>query len=404
LTPQLQQRIFDPAPEPRTPGGPPGRKIVVSTNIAETSLTIDGIVYVVDPGFCKQNLYNPRIRVESLLVTPISRAAAQQRAGRAGRTRPGKCFRLYTEQAFRNVLQEQTYPEMMRTNICSVVLHLLKLGITDVAHFDYLDPPVPETMMRALDLLNYAGALDDEGQLTDVGRMISEFPLDPQLAKLLISSPKYNCSNEIVTIVAMLSVPPVHMRGNGERKQLADDAKRQFDHEDGDHLSMLNVFQSYIDAGGDPKWCRDNWLNHRSLKSAENVREQLVRIMRKHGLAMVSLPFDDKNYYINIRKALCEGFFSQVAHLERNNYVTVKDEQVVTLHPSTCLGDKPEWVIYNEFVLTSRQYIRTVTAVRGEWLIDIAPHYYDMRNFPEGNAKQTLMRLYERKKAYAKRK
>ena len=129
LPPQQQQRIFDAAPAAREPGGPPGRKVVISTNIAETSLTIDGIVYVVDPGFSKQKVYNPRIRVESLLVSPISKASAQQRAGRAGRTRPGKCFRLYTEKDFMGELEEQAYPEILRSNLSNTVLELVKLGI-----------------------------------------------------------------------------------------------------------------------------------------------------------------------------------------------------------------------------------------------------------------------------------
>lgn len=139
LPPQQQQRIFDDAHPPRDgPSGVPGRKIVISTNIAETSLTIDGIVYVIDPGFAKQKVYNPRIRVESLLVSPISRASAHQRAGRAGRTRPGKCFRLYTEGSFKKDLQEQTYPEILRSNLGSVVLQLKKLGIDDLVHFDFM--------------------------------------------------------------------------------------------------------------------------------------------------------------------------------------------------------------------------------------------------------------------------
>jgi pre-mRNA-splicing factor ATP-dependent RNA helicase DHX15/PRP43 len=138
LPPQQQQRIFDPAPPARASDGLPGRKVVVSTNIAETSLTIDGIVYVVDPGFCKQKVYNPRIRVESLLVSPISKASAMQRAGRAGRTRPGKCFRLYTEKDFVKELEEQTHPEILRSNLANTVLELIKLGIKDLVHFDYM--------------------------------------------------------------------------------------------------------------------------------------------------------------------------------------------------------------------------------------------------------------------------
>lgn len=138
LPPHQQQRIFDVAPPAKRSGGPVGRKIVVSTNIAETSLTIDGIVYVVDPGFSKQKVFNPRIRVESLLVSPISKASAQQRSGRAGRTRPGKCFRLYTEKSFNNELEDQTYPEILRSNLGSIVLQLKRIGIDDLVHFDFM--------------------------------------------------------------------------------------------------------------------------------------------------------------------------------------------------------------------------------------------------------------------------
>ena len=168
LPPDQQRRVFSEVP---------GRKIVISTNIAETSLTIDGIVYVIDPGFSKQKVYNPRIRVESLLVSPISRASSRQRAGRAGRTRPGKAFRLFTEQTFKSELQEQTYPEILRSNLSNTVLTLCKLGITDLVHFDFIDPPAPETLMRALELLNYLGALDDEGALTELGSNMAMFPL-----------------------------------------------------------------------------------------------------------------------------------------------------------------------------------------------------------------------------------
>jgi pre-mRNA-splicing factor ATP-dependent RNA helicase DHX15/PRP43 len=182
LPPAAQQRIFQAAPPPREPGGPPTRKVIVSTNIAETSLTIDGIVFVVDPGFSKQKVYNPRIRVESLLVSPISKASAEQRKGRAGRTRPGKVFRLYTEKSFNTELQEQTYPEILRSELSSVFLTLLKLGVEDLVHFDFMDPPAPETLMRALEQLNYLGALDDEGALTDEGKLMADFPLEPQVS------------------------------------------------------------------------------------------------------------------------------------------------------------------------------------------------------------------------------
>uniref|UniRef100_A0A914N0K9 RNA helicase n=1 Tax=Meloidogyne incognita TaxID=6306 RepID=A0A914N0K9_MELIC len=384
LPPNMQQRIFDPPP-PNKPSGGISRKCVVSTNIAETSLTIDGVVFVIDPGFSKQKVYNPRIRVESLLVCPISKASAMQRAGRAGRTKPGKCFRLYTEKAYKTDMQEQTYPEILRSNLASVVLQLKKLGIDDLVHFDFMDPPAPETLMRALELLNYLVAIDDNGELTQLGSLMAEFPLDPQMAKMLIASTDLNCSNEILSITAMLSVPQCFVRPNEIKKQ-ADEAKARFAHIDGDHLTLLNVYHAFKQNRDDPQWCYQNFINYRSLKNADDVRTQLARIMDKFNLKRVSADFNSRDYYINIRKALVAGFFMQVAHLERSgHYVTIKDNQIVNLHPSSVLDHKPEWALYNEFVLTTKNYIRTVTDVRPEWLIQIAPQYYDVNSFPEGS-------------------
>jgi pre-mRNA-splicing factor ATP-dependent RNA helicase DHX15/PRP43 len=267
LPPAQQQRIFDPAP-PKNRKGIPGRKCVVATNIAETSLTIDGIVYVIDPGFAKQKMYNPRLRVESLLVSPISKASAKQRAGRAGRTRPGKCFRLYTEKAFAKELKENTYPEILRSNLSSVVLTLKKLKIDDIVHFDYMDPPAPETLMRALEELNYLGALSDEGELTRVGALMSEFPLDPMLAKVVISAEQYKCVNEAATIVAMLNVPNVFLR-----------PKDQIN--DGDHLTLLNLYNAYKLKKENPDWCYDHYVNYRGMRAANDIREQLLSIALK---------------------------------------------------------------------------------------------------------------------------
>ncbi|GAA6041475.1 hypothetical protein JCM8097_001894 [Rhodosporidiobolus ruineniae] len=394
LPPQQQQRIFDKAPPPRTPDGPPGRKVVISTNIAETSLTIDGIVYVVDPGFSKQKIYNPRIRVESLLVSPISKASANQRAGRAGRTRPGKCFRLYTESDFVKELEEQTYPEILRCNLASVILELKKLGVDDLVHFDYMDPPAPETVMRALELLNYLAAFDDDGNLTPLGDLMSVFPLEPQLAKMLIVSPEFKCSNEILSIAAMLSVPNPYLRPNSQRKE-ADEAKAQFAHPAGDHLSLLNLYHAYK-GQPDANWCWNNYVSHRAMQQADNVRNQLKRSMEKLDLDLVSTDFNDSSYYTNIQKALCSGFFMTAAHREdKQGYVTLKDLQKAALHPSTGLDHNPEFVVYNEFALTSRNYLRTVTEVRPEWLWEYGQAFFDPnpRSFPDCEARRIFERI-----------
>jgi pre-mRNA-splicing factor ATP-dependent RNA helicase DHX15/PRP43 len=407
LPPAQQQRIFDPAPGPLRPNGPPGRKIIVSTNIAETSLTIDGIVYVIDPGFCKQKVYNPRIRVESLLVSPISRASAQQRSGRAGRTRPGKCFRLYTEQAFKSSLEPQTHPEILRSNLASVVLQLKRLGVDDLVHFDFLDPPAPETLMRALELLNYLGALDDEGELTKIGRDMSDFPLDPQLAAVLIAAPKFGCLSEALSIIALLSVQNPFQRPPDQRKQ-ADAARDTFSHPDGDHITLLNILRQYMldpEARKDPSaWCWNNYLNPRAMKAALDIRSQLERVclrqLKLENSSVLAHKQSPPDWDISgsqsaaIRRALLAGFFMQAARLERPNgtYKTVKDEQIVRLHPSTVLSHYPVWVTYNEFVLTSQHYVRTVTSIDPEWLLELSPEYYDLARMPNGDIKRDLER------------
>mmetsp|Transcript_13456 Transcript_13456/g.27317 ORF Transcript_13456/g.27317 Transcript_13456/m.27317 type:complete len:720 (-) Transcript_13456:59-2218(-) len=399
LPPAQQRKIFSAAPGPKVVGGKPGRKVVVSTNIAETSLTIDGIVYVIDPGFSKQKVYNPRIRVESLLVSPISRASARQRSGRAGRTRPGKCFRLYTEQSFHNDLQETTYPEILRSKMSNVVLTLKKLGIDDLVHFDFMDPPAPETLMRALEVLNYLGALDDEGDMTDLGRQMAELPLDPQLSKMLICSPDYNCSDEIVSIVASMSVPQIFLRPR-ENAKAADEAKAQFVDNTSDHITLLNAYATYeeIPQAERRDWCWNNFINDRSISSAESVKKQLKGIMRRLDIPLVTCRGANGSFDTNaIRMALTSAMYMQTAYLQRaGNYLTVKDNQIVYVHPGSSIDSKPQWVVFEEFALTSKNYIRTVTTTRGEWLVEMAPHYFDLENFPECEAKDELMLEYKK--------
>jgi pre-mRNA-splicing factor ATP-dependent RNA helicase DHX15/PRP43 len=236
-----------------------------------------------------------------------------------------------------------------------------------------MDPPAPETLMRALEELNYLACLDDNCDLTPLGKLASEFPLDPALAVMLISSPEFYCSNEILSLTALLSVPQVFNRPASARKA-ADEMKALFAHPDGDHLTLLNVYHAFksADAQANPKaWCHQHFLSLRALQSADNVRQQLKRIMEIHEIELVSTPFEDKGYYENIRRALVAGFFMQVAKKESSGktYTTVKDHQTVLLHPSTVLGVEAEWVLYNEFVLTTKNYIRTVTAVKAEWLL-----------------------------------
>jgi pre-mRNA-splicing factor ATP-dependent RNA helicase DHX16 len=181
LPSDMQAKIFEPTP-------PGARKVVLATNIAETSLTIDNIIYVIDPGFAKQNHFNSRTGMESLIVVPISKASANQRAGRAGRVAAGKCFRLYTAWSYKHELEDNTIPEIQRINLGNAVLMLKALGINDLVHFDFLDPPPHETLVLALEQLYALGALNHHGELTKLGRRMAEFPVDPMMAKMLLAS------------------------------------------------------------------------------------------------------------------------------------------------------------------------------------------------------------------------
>lgn len=231
LPSEMQTRIFDPAPAG-------SRKVVIATNIAETSLTIDGIFYVVDPGFVKQKVYNSKTGMDSLVVTPISQAAAKQRAGRAGRTGPGKTYRLYTERAYRDEMLPTPVPEIQRTNLATTVLQLKTMGINDLLHFDFMDAPPVESLVMALEQLHSLSALDDEGLLTRLGRRMAEFPLEPNLSKMLIMSVALQCSDEILTIVSMLSVQNVFYRPK-DKQALADQKKAKFNQAEGKSILII---------------------------------------------------------------------------------------------------------------------------------------------------------------------
>ena len=397
LPPYLQEKIFEPPPGPNIKGIK-GRKIVVATNIAESSITIDGIVYVVDPGFTKQKVFNPRGKMESLLINIISKENADQRAGRAGRTKPGKCFRLYTKESYEKELKKSSIPEILRSNITSVVLNLLKLGIQDLVHFDFIDPPAPETMMRAIEMLNYLGAMDDEGKLTELGSQMNQFPLEPELSKMVLAGVKYKCINDILTIAATLSVKSPFLRPRGKENE-ADSKKYQFTHHSGDHITLIMVYNAFKKNELIKDWCRDNYINYRTMKAIDNVRNQLSDILKKMNIIV---PENDYNNEIKgkrerrILKSLIAGYFAQVAHLETAGYyITVKDNQYVFIHPSSYLhgSRKSTWVLFHEFVLTSKNYIRTVTEIQPEYLLQVAPHYFDLDKMTGYAYKRDLLKV-----------
>ena len=361
---ELQIKIFEPAP-------PGARKCIVATNIAEASLTIDGIYYVVDPGFTKIKTFNSKVGMDNLIIVPISQSSAQQRAGRAGRTGPGKCYRLYTYNAFKNEMLPDTVPEIQRTNLADTVLILKALGINDLLNFEFMDPPPTPNLVSAMEQLYYLGALDEEGLLTKLGRRMAEFPLEPQLSKILLASVDLNCSEEITTIVSMLSVQNVFYRPK-EKEEQADKKRARFINYQGDHITLLNVYNEYIKHQTE-EWCKDNYLHYRNLAKAVEIKEQLRSILERYRLKMISC----KGSYSQVRKAITAGYFSHVARCQKDVYKTIIDDHEVFIHPSSALFNKnPEWVVYHEVVNTSKEYMRNVSTINPRWLMDVAGKYF----------------------------
>ncbi|KAK3112154.1 hypothetical protein LTR53_011857 [Teratosphaeriaceae sp. CCFEE 6253] len=370
LPTDLQQRIFEPTPQKC-------RKVVLATNIAETSLTIDNIVFVIDPGYVKENRYTPATNMESLVAVPISRASASQRAGRAGRTGPGKCFRLYTKWAYYNDLPASTTPEIQRTNLNSVVLLLKSLGINDLINFDFMDPPAPEMLIRSLEQLYALGALNDKGELTKVGRQMAEFPTDPMLAKAVLAADKEGCVEEVLSIIAMLGEASALFYRPKDKKLQADAARARFTvKEGGDHLTLLNLWNQWVDSDFSYVWARENFLQQRSLTRARDVRDQLLKLCDRVEVTPSSCGAADLP---PIQRAIAAGFFPNAARLQRggDSYRTVKNNLTVHIHPSSVLMEvRPKWVLFYELVLTSKEFMRSVMPLRPEWLTEVAPHYY----------------------------
>ncbi|KAJ3514024.1 hypothetical protein NLJ89_g2612 [Agrocybe chaxingu] len=366
LPSEVQSRVFEPTP-------PGARKVVIATNVAETSLTIPGIYYVIDPGFSKQNAYDPRLGMDSLVVMPISQAQARQRSGRAGRTGPGKCYRLYTEAAYRNEMLPNSIPDIQRTNLAATILQLKAMGINDLLSFDFMDPPPAQTMLTALESLYALSALDDEGLLTRLGRKMADFPMEPPLAKMLIASVELGCSEEILSIVAMLSVQTVFYRPK-EKQGQADSKKAKFHQPEGDHLTLLTVYNGWKAANFSNPWCYENFIQARSMRRAQDVRKQLLGIMDRYKHDILSAGRD----YNVVRKAICSGFFRNAAKKDpQEGYKTLVEGTPVYIHPSSALFNRnPEWLVYHELVLTTREYCHNVTAVEPKWLVEVAPQFF----------------------------
>ncbi|KAI5965146.1 uncharacterized protein KGF55_001366 [Candida pseudojiufengensis] len=402
----LQYKIFEPTP-------PNTRKIILATNIAETSITINGISYVIDSGYVKQNEYNPTSGMESLVVVPCSKANCDQRAGRAGRIGPGKCFRIFTKYSFDNDMEPSTKPEIQRLNLNSIVLLLLSLGINDLLNFEFLDSPPKQNLIKSLNLLYSFEAITINGKLTKLGFKMNEFPLDPILTKCIIESEKFKITKEICIIISMLTESS-NLRFKPKKTTTTSSGEfnesrfNQFNHKQGDHITLLNIYLNWYKNEFSKEWCNDNFIQYKTMKRIKNIYMQLIQKCEKIGLLdskQKQSINEDSSFFeiteeklISIQKVLLKGFFNNIVKLSTmgncyENLTQTKSKIPCFIHPSSVLykkpkqhnqyqqipqqqeGEnsvttngnnndsqnyfkKPKFLMYYELVLTSKEYMR----------------------------------------------
>ncbi|KAL9940035.1 hypothetical protein V8E36_000740 [Tilletia maclaganii] len=378
LTTEEQTAIFR-----RTPKG--SRKIVVATNIAEASVTIDGIRFVVDCGFVKLKLFDPVTGMEALVPVPCSLASLTQRAGRAGRTASGKCLRLFPETALAS-LPLTTPPELCRSDLATPILQLKALGIENVVqHFEWLPPAPPAEMMRrGMEFLCALGAVDSWSRLTSpLGERMAEVPLEPMLAKVLLDSATFRCSAEILTIAAMTSVQNPFIipdEGRSAAGAAGEIERRKFTAEEGDHLTLLNVYSAFVNprvGKQSAKWCGRHRLNFKALSRAVSIRAQLQKYLVRWGIdPSVSCEGDGAR----LRRCLVSGYFKNAAKmLPDGSYRSVRENVELHVHPSSVMFTRipsTKWVIFHEVVQTTKHFMRDVTVIEEDWLPELAPHFY----------------------------
>lgn len=369
LSRDSQLAVFEPA----LPGS---RKVVLATNMAETSVTLDGIVFVVDSGFVKQQVFDPKVGSEALVVAPISRAAAKQRAGRAGRTREGICFHLYTRSALRG-LQAATAPEVQRCSLDGLVLQLLSLGIRNVAKFELPTPPPAAHLACALELLYALGAIDDSAALTSpLGEQLAELPLSSMLGRTLLGAADEGCVQEALSICALLSVQTV-WAGSSHKAQ--DAARSRFAVYEGDQLTLANVLRAFMRSKESARWASGKGLDVRVLQRAAQVRAQLAKFAVRFGLRTESCGRDTDK----VRRAIVRGFFPHAAQRQvGGEYRTVRGGRRLVIHPRSVLfRAPPEWVVYHEVTQVSNgdEAMLDLCKIEPEWLTELAPQFYEVQ-------------------------
>ena len=392
-----QAQVFEMAPEDT-------RKIIFSTNIAETSLTIDGIGFVIDCGYVKQKQYNPRSGMDCQVTVPISKVQAIQRAGRAGRTQSGKCYRMYSEKVFKEQMENITVPEILRVNLTSLILTLKCIGIDDVQNFDYVQKPQDDLIIQALRQLYMLDALDGYGKLTSFGRELCKYPLEPTYSKSLMMAKYLKCQDELLIIVSMLSTENIYKRVSKThtyQHEMQLEAMKRNSCQEGDHYTYQNIFNSWENSNFSDIWAKRNYINVRAQKQSRKIREQIKGLAKVINYDTVKEflkddpiyklfremkePIDSLSKYKRIAMALSSAFFVNSArrvHNSNEDYLQFSEGTMVNVDINSTfyiINKFPEYVIFTEQSGHSivRGCMRILSKVENEW---IEPYLKKVKN------------------------
>ena len=395
LSTEQQQRVFEPVERGI-------RRVIVSTNIAATSLTIDGVVYVVDSGYVKQLAYNPRTGLDSLDIVSVAKSEAVQRTGRAGRTRAGKCYRLYSRK-FYDSMDESTIPEIQRTSLTSVILSLKCMGISNVLEFQYLDAPEERMILEALRQLYYFQAIDGDGHVTPLGHQLVGFPLQPSLARALIRSKQLHCKEAVLPMVAMLSVENVYVRpSTKEEAERALEVHKELAEAGGgtsDFSTLLAIYEMASKSRQLKRWCKEHCIHWRAIKTAQSVHQQLESILHRQNVDFdVNQDSRSSSLTERVRQSLCYGLFCNVARLSasRRSFRTMDGHSTVAyIHPGSVLfgcENSLDWVLYFELIETAKTYMRTLCPIRYAWVQELLPQLHDVDVYRLSDCEQKRLR------------
>ncbi|XP_010159931.1 PREDICTED: putative pre-mRNA-splicing factor ATP-dependent RNA helicase DHX32 [Eurypyga helias] len=381
------------------------RKVLLTTSFGGSLIWIKNVTFVIDVGVERRKVYNPRIRADSVITQPISKSQAEMHKQILGMSSSGKLFCLYPEEFTYKEMKPHPPAKIQESNLTSMVLFLKRMDIAGLGHCDFISRPAPESLMQALEDLDYLAALDNDGNLSEFGIIMSEFPLDPQLSKSILASCEFECVDEMLTIAAMVTAPNCFLHAPRGTEEIALTCWRKFSHPAGDHFTLINVFNAFKEASANSssqyyskeKWCRDYFLSCSALRMAEMIRAELVEIMKRIELPISEPDFGSKENILSIKKSLLSGYFMHTARDVdgSGNYLMLMHRQVAQLHPFSSYHNTrriPEWVLFHEFSISEDNSIRVVSEISPDLFVELVPQYY-FSNLPPSESKDILQKV-----------